>query len=72
MIIFCAVTSPTLRIADKPNKISPLFTEKSSELKFISGVLTLTPISLASDRKIAVLSLSLFTAVKHADKYSAG
>ena len=47
-------------------------TEKSSILKLILGVFTLTPNSLASERNIAVLSLSLLTAVKHADKYSAG
>ena len=41
-------------------------------LKLISGVLTLTPSSLASAKNTAVLSLSLFTAVKQADKYSAG
>ena len=72
IIIFWAVISPTFLIADKPNKISPLFTEKSSRLKFISGVFTFTFISLASDKKIAVLSLSLFTAVKQAERYSAG
>jgi len=61
--------SPTFRIADRPNSISPFATEKSSILKLISGVFTLTPSSLASARKIAVLSLSLLTAVRHADKY---
>ncbi len=64
--------SPTFRIADKPNNISPLATEKSSVLKLISGVLTFTPISLASAKNTAVRSLSRLTAVKHADRYSAG
>ena len=70
--IFSAVISPTFLIADNPNKISPLATEKSSILKLMSGVFTFTPSSLASARNIAVLSLSLLTAVKHADRYSAG
>jgi len=72
LIIFCAVTSPTFLTADKPKIILLSETVKSSLLKFISGVVTCTPISLASDKKIAVLSLSLFTAVKQAAMYSAG
>ena len=52
--------------------ISLLLTEKSSKLSFMSGVDTFIPNSLASDKKTAVLSLSLFTEVKQAAKYSAG
>ena len=72
LIIFSAVISPTFLIAEMPKTISLLLTEKSSRLSLISGVETLTPKSRASERKIAVLSLSLFTAVKHAAIYSAG
>ena len=70
--IFSEVISPTFLTADKPNSISLLLTVKSDSLLFISGVETLTPISLASERNIAVLSLSLFTAVNEAAIYSAG
>ena len=72
LIIFSAVISPTFLIAEIPKTISLLLTEKSSRLSLISGVETLTPKSRASERNIAVLSLSLFTAVKHAAIYSAG
>ena len=68
LIIFSAVISPTFLIAEIPKTISLLLTEKSSKLSLISGVETLTPNSLASERNIAVLSLSLLTAVKHAAK----
>ena len=70
--ILSEVISPTFLTAERPNKISSLFTVKSDSLLFISGVDTLTPISLASERKIAVLSLSLLTAVNEAAMYSAG
>ena len=70
--ILSAVISPTFLTADKPKRISFSLTVKSEELKLISGVETFTPISLASDKKIAVRSLSLFTAVKQAAMYSAG
>ena len=62
--------SPTFLIAERPKRISPLETEKSSILKLISGVLTVTPNSLASERNTAVLSLSILTAVKQYESYS--
>ena len=64
--------SPTFLTADSPKSISLSLTVKSDALLFISGVDTLTPMSLASERNIAVLSLSLFTAVNEAAIYSAG